>query len=221
MEVLTVVAILASYGRHLAETLEQRAVLRSFATIARFFGTAATDTILAHIRRGLMRAFALQRMLLRRSDRGGDMTIPALRASSGRSPPGGDMAEAAGLAPSDGLTPEQEAAVQMAAAHAAARREAAKLARLIAGSAPLTLDNLPLMSVIDAEVRRSPVGRTIAAICRDLGISPSLCTGAFWNRVFEGIWVYGGSVCSLTLEVKRREVKFGEEEWKHPELALP
>ncbi|HTB44697.1 MAG TPA: hypothetical protein VK741_13795, partial [Acetobacteraceae bacterium] len=54
-EILTVVSILAAYGRHLIETLERRAAARGFATIAQFFGTVTIDTILAHIYRGLMR----------------------------------------------------------------------------------------------------------------------------------------------------------------------
>src|ERR1700691_3767944 len=69
-EILAIVSILASYGRHLAQTLERRAVTRGFATIARFFGTVAFDTILAHITRGLMRAIALQRILLHPAARG-------------------------------------------------------------------------------------------------------------------------------------------------------
>ena len=89
-EILAVVSILATYGRHLAETLEQRAVARGFATIARFFGTAAFDTILAHIQRGLMRAVALERVLLRRAARGRDLRILAPRAPSGRKPPAND-----------------------------------------------------------------------------------------------------------------------------------
>ncbi len=66
-EILAVLAILIDYGRHLGQTLEQRAVARGFATIAQYFGTVAFDTILAHIQRGLMRAIALQRLLLRRA----------------------------------------------------------------------------------------------------------------------------------------------------------
>ena len=77
------------------------------------------------------------------------------------------------------------------------------------------------MEAIEAEVRRSPVGRTIAAICRDLGISPSLCDGTFWNRLFDAIRLYRGSLGSLVLEVKRREQRFEKEEWKHPGLELP
>ena len=77
------------------------------------------------------------------------------------------------------------------------------------------------MEAIDAEVRRSPVGRTIAAICRDFGISPSLCDGTFWNRLFDAIRLYRGSLASLVLEVRRRERRFEKEEWKHPGLEWP
>ena len=80
-------SILATYGRHLAQTLEHRAVARGFATIARFFGTVALDTILAHIHRGLMRAIALERMLRLRAARGRDLRILAPRASRRREPP--------------------------------------------------------------------------------------------------------------------------------------
>ncbi|HVC61757.1 MAG TPA: hypothetical protein VND19_15505 [Acetobacteraceae bacterium] len=219
-EILTVVSILASYGRHLAQTLEQRAVARGFATIARFFGTVAFDTILAHLHRGLMRAVALERMLLRRAARGLDLPIPAPRAPPRREPPANDAPTPAPTAeptPPAELTPEQEAAERQAAAS----RAEARLARHLAENAPLTLDTLPLMEAIEAEVRRTPVGRTIAAICRDLGISPSLCDGTFWNRLFDAIRCYRGNFGGFVLEVKRQEQRFNKEEWKHPGLALP
>src|ERR1700733_6042447 len=76
---LSLVAVLAEYGRHLAATIEHRAIWRGFATIAQFFGTAALPVILAHIQRGLMRAVALERMLLRRATRGRDLAILARR----------------------------------------------------------------------------------------------------------------------------------------------
>ncbi|MGA3404086.1 MAG: hypothetical protein ABSC95_33190, partial [Acetobacteraceae bacterium] len=192
-------SVLAGYGRHLAETLEQRAVARGFATIARCFGTVAIDTILAHIHRGLMRAIALEahihrglmraialeRMLRTRAARGRDLPILAPRAASSREPQAQDAADTgqtAGSAAPAELTPAQDAAAQ-----AAARQAAARLARRLARTEPLTLDSLPCMEAIEAEVRRSPVGRTIAAICRDLGIAPSLCDGMFWNRLFDAI----------------------------------
>ncbi len=77
------------------------------------------------------------------------------------------------------------------------------------------------MESIEAEVRRSPIGRTIAAICRDLGISPALCDGTFWNRLFDAIRLYRGSLPGFVREVKRRERRFEKEEWKHPGLELP
>jgi hypothetical protein len=77
------------------------------------------------------------------------------------------------------------------------------------------------MDAIDAEVHRSPVGRSIAAICRDFGISPSLCEGAFWNRLFDAIRLYRGNLRSLVRDVKRQEQRFEKEEWKHPGLEWP
>jgi hypothetical protein len=218
-EILAVVSVLTTYGRPLAETLEHRAVARGFATIARFFGTVAFDTILAHITRGLMRALALERVLILRAARGHDLRILAPRAPSPRKPPvqdAPDTGQTVGSTQLSMLTKEPDAAVQAAAPQAEARP-----ARGIAGSEPLTLDSLPSMEVIEAQVRRSPVGRTIAAICRDLGISPSLCDGRFWNRVFDAVRLNRGSLGSLVLDVKRREQRFDKEEWKHPGLELP
>jgi hypothetical protein len=219
-EILTVVSILATYGRHLAETLEHRAVARGFATIARFFGTVTIDTILAHVYRGVMRAIVLERMLLARAARGRDLRILPPRKPSRREPPATDApdpAQTAASAPPEALTPEQHAAAQ----EAAALEAEAWLARRIARTEPLTLDTLPTMAAIEAQVLRSPVGRTIVAICRDFGISPLLCDGMFWNRLFDAIRLYRGSVPSLVLEVKRREKRFDKEEWKHPGLELP
>jgi hypothetical protein len=218
-EILTVVSVLASYGRHLAETLEQRGIARGFATIARFFGTVAIDTILAHLYRGLMRAIALEHMLRARAARGHDLRVLAPRAPSRRDPPAQDAPDTAQTAEptqSASLTPESDAAAQAAAVQAPARP-----VRRIAGTEPLTLDTLPRMEAIDAEVRRSPVGRTIAAICRDLGISPALCDGVFWNRLFDAVRLYRGSLSGLVLEVTRREQRFEKEEWRHPGLELP
>ena len=218
-EILAVLSILTTYGRHLAHTLEQRAVARGFATIAQFFGTVAFDTIMAHITRGLMRAIALERMLRLRAARGRDLQILAPRAPSRRTPPAEvapETEETAEPAPPAELTPEPAAVTP-----AALRRADAWVARRYAEATPLTLDTLPRMEAIEAEVHRTPVGRTIAAICRDFGISPSLCEGAFWNRLFDAIRLYRGSLGSVVLEMKRRERRFDKEEWKHPGLELP
>lgn len=216
-EILAVLAVLASYGRHLAATLEHRAAARGFATIARFFNAVAPTTILAHIQRGLMRAAALQRLLQARAARGHDLRPLAPRAPSSREQSAPDAAAPAPAAPPQppaALTPESAAAP-------AAPRTAAPPPRPGASTEPLTLATLPAMAAIEAEVRRSPVGRTLAAICRDLGVSPALCDGMFWNRLFDAIRLYRGSLGSLVLELKRREHQFDQEEWRHPGLDLP
>ena len=58
-----VVRTLLEYGRHLADTVVQRAKQPSFATIAVYFGTADLSLILARIERGILRATALARVL--------------------------------------------------------------------------------------------------------------------------------------------------------------
>src|SRR5487761_2581401 len=67
--VLVLVRILLEYGRHLAETLEHRAAARSFSVIARYFGTARVPFLLARLSRGILRAMALERVLLARAAR--------------------------------------------------------------------------------------------------------------------------------------------------------
>src|ERR1700723_1657757 len=119
---LSLVAVLAEYGRHLAETIEHRAIWRGFATIAQFFGTATMPVILAHIQRGLMRAVALERLLLRRATRGRDLAILARRTRAPRAaeptdpqpeptaPPAEPAAaEPAVPQPAEGLAAEQPA----------------------------------------------------------------------------------------------------------------
>src|SRR5579863_6474192 len=103
--IFPIVIVLAGYGRHLAQTLERRAVARGFATIARFFGTASTGTIQAHIQRGLMRVVALQAMLLHRAEHGPD--LPAPRAASERAPRV-DADDAAAPTPPVALTAEPD-----------------------------------------------------------------------------------------------------------------
>src|SRR5487761_2205652 len=73
--VLVIVRILLEYGRHLAATLEHRAAARSFSVIAQFFGTARLPAILARLSRGILRAMALDRVLLARAARGRDLVF--------------------------------------------------------------------------------------------------------------------------------------------------
>jgi hypothetical protein len=52
---------LLGFGRHLLDTVRQRAATPTFPIIAACFGTANLSTILAHLNRGILRATALQR----------------------------------------------------------------------------------------------------------------------------------------------------------------
>jgi hypothetical protein len=217
--VLAILAILTGYGRHLAETLEHRAVWSGFATIAQFFGTAAVPVILAHIKRGLMRAIALERMLRRRAARGRDLVILARRSRARRAaelpaPQAGPTAPQAGPVAADAAAPPT-------AEVPPGQQPAARPARRAGPEEPLTLDTMPSMAQLEAEVRRRPIGQSIVEICRDLGIAPTLCEGAFWNQVFMAIRCYRGSVSNLMLEMRRREKQLDKEHWKYPGLPLP
>ncbi len=221
-EVLDIAGILAAYGRHLADTIEHRAIWRGFATIAQFFGTASLAIILPHLRRGIMRAVALQRVLLQRAGRRRDLVIraPRVHAPRAAAPPAPPPAEP----PPD---PQQAAAAAAAEQSPAAPpppppppQQPAPPDRPSIKRHPLTLDTLPSMEAIEAEVRRRPVGQTVAAICRDLGISPTLCEGGFWNRVFDAIRWYGGSLGNVVLEMRQREKSFEQEQDRHPTVGF-
>ena len=206
--ILQIALILAEYGRHLATTIQHRALRRGFATIAQFFGTATLAVILPRIHRGIMRAMALERVLLERASRGRDLVVPAprARASLAAEPPvaldaAAQPEHAAAGQPESaaGAQPEPPAALESAAAAQSAGAPAAPPPRVrrTVEEEPLTFDNMPSMAEIEKEVRRRPFGRTVADICRDLGISPALCLGPFWTMLFDAIHFYRGSVGNL------------------------
>ncbi len=215
-EILDIAGILAAYGRHLADTIEHRAVWRGFATIAQFFGTASIALILPHLRRGIMRAVALQRVLLARAGRRRDLVIlaprvPAPRAAAPPAPP-----------PAEPLPePQAASAAESPPAAAPPAQQPAPPDRRSVPRQLLSLDTMPSMEAIEAEVRRRPVGQTVAAICRDLGISPTLCEGGFWNRVFDAIRWYGGSLGTVMLELRQRETSLEQEQDRRPTVGLP
>ncbi len=215
-EILDIAGILAAYGRHLADTIEHRAVWRGFATIAQFFGTAVIAVILPHLRRGIMRAVALERVLLARAARRRDLVIlaPRVHAPRAAAPPAPPPAEP----PPE---PLGASAAEPPPAEAPPAQPPARPVRPIGLREPLTLDTMPSMEDIEAEVRRRPVGQTIADICRDLGVAPTLCEGGFWNRLFDAIRWYRGSLGNVVLDMRRREKLLEKEQDKHPNLGLP
>ena len=200
---LQIAAILAEYGRHLLATIEHRALSRGFATIAQFFGTPSLGVILPHIHRGIMRAVALERILLERARRGRDLVpTPRGRASPPAEPP---------------APPPPESAAEASAAP----QPKPPLSRRRSPEQPLTFDNMPSMADIEKQVRRRADGRTVADICRDLGVSPGLCLAPFWTMLFGAIHWYRGSVGHLIRDMRKREKQLDREDWKHPNIGLP
>src|ERR1700677_1854020 len=74
---LHTVGILLGFGRHLAATAQHRSVSPGFNAIAACFGTRRLFAILAHLERGILRATALENVLLARAARGRDIATGA------------------------------------------------------------------------------------------------------------------------------------------------
>ena len=218
---LDIVQILLGYGRHLAETLEHRAIWRGFATIAQFFGTAALPVMLAHIQRGIMRAVALERVLLARAARGRDLVILAPRVHSRGAAPAAAPPLPADMAEPDAGSAAASQSAEAPAAPEPAQKPPLRPTRQRVPEEPLTLANLPSMEQIEAEVRRQPHGRALANILSDLGVAPTLCASPFWNQLFMAMRCYRGSLHKFLGEMRRREKRLEAEEWKHPDLGWP
>ena len=195
---LHAVRILLGYGRHLIDTISQRASAPNFAAIAANFGTANLSTILAHLNRGILRAVALERVLLARAATGQDIDVAEPRTPTPDAQP----------TPAD-TQPEQPAATPVPARKTAPR-----------SSRPTGWDNpelyMPTLEDLERQARRRPVGRTILDICLDLAVVPGLCHSAFWNELFELITHFGSNVSKLMQEKSRRRAAFDKEQDRNP-----
>lgn len=151
---------LLDFGRHLASTVRQRAEAPNFPALAVNFGTARVPTISAYLLRGILRAIALQKVL--RARFGDDADLDSFDPTR---PP------CAGPAPDPSADPSPDPSPR---AHAAARGPYCRPARPIGWDDPERY--MPIMKELEAQVRRQPISRTLAAICLDLGITPGFCT---------------------------------------------
>jgi hypothetical protein len=188
------VRILLGFGRHLAETAKHRSASPDFNPIAVCFGTGRLYAILAHLQRGVLRATALENVLLARAARGRDIGYPAPRERPAAVPP----------APADPPAPAQPAEAPVA------RKLVPRPARQAGWDDPELF--MPTLKELEAQVRRRPLGRTLVEICLDLAVVPEFCTGAFWNDLFDSIRWHGGSVGTLMLTKMRREKAFSREQ---------
>jgi hypothetical protein len=135
---------------------------------------------MAHLNRGILRATALQRVLLARAATGRDIKIVSRRIRTDETQP----------TPAD---PQTEPPADQPAARKAAPRPSLPL-----GSNDPELF-MPTLEDLERQVRRRAVGRTIADICRDPAVVPGLCNSAFWNDLFQIMHYFGGSVATLNV----------------------
>jgi hypothetical protein len=191
-----VVRVLLAYGRHLADTVTVRATAPGFSAIAACFGTIDLSIILARLHRGVLRAAALERVLLARAARGHDIAFTRARIRSDASHPAPDPAT-------------------KNTAHPLAREPAPQPVRCSPATHPTDF-HTPSLEELDRQVRRRPLGRTLVDICLDLAVVPGFCTGPFWNELFDAMRWYGGSVTSLMRERIRREQAFDREQDRSP-----
>ncbi len=192
---LHVVRVLLGHGRRLAETVPNRAASVEFATLAAVCGTYNLPSILARLQRGILRAMALERYLLARAEKGREIAFVEWRERTPAKPP---------VAPQEGALAEPQEAEQQAPKP---------------GGRPFDPDDLhiPTLKELEAEVRRRPLGRTVALICMDLAVVPGFCTGTFWNQVFEALQSYGGNLATLYKVREHRATSFQKERDQHPD----
>ena len=209
--ILQIALILAEYGRHLAATIEHRALWRGFATIAQFFGTATLAVILPHIHRGIMRAMALERMLLERAKRGRDLVIlpPRVPASRPAQSPAAPHTRRPAAAPQPAEAPSAREPKPPLAAATAARRNRSPSKTCPAWRTSRSRGPPP---------PGRPDGRRYLPRPRRV---PKLCLGAFWTMLFDAIHFYRGSLTNLVRDMRRREKQLDRESWKHPNLGFP
>jgi hypothetical protein len=187
-----VVQVLLGYGRQLVDTIPAKAAHPRFPTLAAGFGTHDVRRILAHVHRGIVRAMVLQRYLLTRAGQNRDIEPAQPRAP----------AEPAATKALD-LTPR-------------APSQPRPKSKKTDPYDPLHF-SLPTLKEIEAQVRRHSVGRTIAEICMDLGVTPSGCEGATWNDILEALMHFGANLAEYFGVQQRRRETFQAERDKRPE----
>ncbi len=65
---------------------------------------------------------------------------------------------------------------------------------------------IPLWEQIVADVRRQPIGRTLAIACMDLAVIPGFCTAEIWNEILGALPNHGGSIRKLfALRIEREK----------------
>jgi hypothetical protein len=182
-----VVRTLLDYGRHLADTVVQRAKQPSFASIAVGFGTADLPLIMARLQRGILRTIALARMLDDRLATGRDIH------------PNTPVGYRAKPAPEPGPEPK------------AAPTPRSRTTPRITSAQWDDLYSSFTLEQTEAHVRRRPIGRTIIDICLDFAVLPIQCNDEFWEHLFAAMYWHRGNFGRWGREERRRYKTFDHE----------
>ena len=195
--VLHVARMLIAYARHFTATAAERVAIPEFAVPAAIFGTYDLPVILLRMRRGILRALALERYLL-------DLDARGRR-------PRQEWKSNLALLPHH-YPPKKPPGPKRAAPATPRRKDPSLLGPDDPGSY-----YLPTEQEMDAWVRRSPVGRTITYICLDLGVLPQLCEGGMWINIYTIFRSYRGNLHRLYELRDKREVTFQRERDRMPD----
>ena len=76
---------------------------------------------------------------------------------------------------------------------------------------------MPTLQEPEAQIRRRTVGRTIADICTDLGITATIADGAFWHEVYLALTHFGANLEEFYSLQNRRAETFQDERDQRPE----
>ena len=200
--VLKLLDILIAHARYFAATVATRADIPEFASVAAVFGTYDLPMIQIRVRRGILRALALQRYLLARAAKGRNLRFSW--------PPYVD------LQPHHRPPPRPASPCPAPAKRPVNRARPRKDPALLSNDDPDALRDLSLEE-LEAGVRRRTVGRTITLICLDLGLVPGFCDGAVWMMVYNVLRRYGGSINNLYDVRFEREKTFQRERDRRPD----
>ena len=189
---LKIASVLLRYGRDLEQTIPTKTNHPRFPTLAAGFGTHDVRRILAHVHRGILRAMMLQRFLLARAAQCRDIeTIE---------PPA--PAEPADIQALDLKLPTPSQS------HPKPKKTDPDDPRHFA---------VPTVKELESQIRRRSVGRTIADICMDLGVTVTLCDGETWDDILQALTHFGANLAEFFSTQQRRRETFQDERDKRPE----
>ena len=192
--ILSVVRVLLGYGKHLDEALPEQTAHSGFSAIAIGFGTHDLRRILAHVQRGILRAMMLQQYLLARAAQGRD------------------------IEPTERPAPAEAKDIEALQIKLRPPSEPRTRQKKIHPDDPLHF-RMPTLKELESQVRRRSIGRTIAEICMDLGVTPSSCEDAFWHEFYLMLVEFGGKFEHYFEVQERRKASFQKERDKRPSIG--